>query len=130
VASYQISDPLSVGLEYLDVSQDNAALAGGGTGKAKYNGFALYGTYMITPKWRGVLRLESFDDHDGFHFNTPGQQVKYKEGTATLGYLMSDSVELRGEVREDRADQAVFRNFDGSTSKTLMTVALQGLYKF
>jgi hypothetical protein len=84
---------------------------------------------MPTPKWRAVVRLESFDDHDGFHFATAGQ-VKYKEGTLTLAYVASDSFELRGEVREDKADTAVFATYDGNTSKTLMTLALQGLYKF
>lgn len=126
VASWALTDAFSLGLEYLNVSQDNA-LAGGA--KAKYSGYAGYVTYMITPKWRGVVRLESFDDHDGVHFTTAGQ-VKYKEGTVTIGYLPTDSFELRAEVREDRADQTVFNQYDGTTSKTLMTLALQGLYKF
>ena len=126
VASYAFTDAFSLGLEYLDVSQDKV-LAGGG--KAKYSGYAGYLTYMITPKWRAVVRAESFDDHDGFRFGTAGQ-VKYKEGTVTLGYLPSDSFEVRVEAREDRADTAVYREYNGSTSKTLMTLALQGLYKF
>jgi putative OmpL-like beta-barrel porin-2 len=126
VASYAFTDAFSIGLEYLSFSQDNALAAGA---KAKYSGYAGYVTYMLTPKWRGVVRLESFDDHDGFHFATAGQ-VKYTEGTVTIGYLPSDSVELRAEVREDRADQTVFAQYDGTTSKTLMTLALQGLYKF
>jgi len=130
VASYALTDAFSIGLEYLTFSQDKA-LANGA--KAKYSGFAGYLTYMITPKLRGVVRLESFDDHDGFHFGTTAlttPQVKYKEGTLTLAYLPADSFELRAEVREDKADQAVFVGYSGSTSKTLMTLALQGLYKF
>jgi hypothetical protein len=55
--------------------------------------------------------------------------VKYYEGTLTLGYLPTKDVELRTEVRADRADQSVYID-GGSTSKTLMTFALQGLYKF
>ena len=128
VASYAFTDALSLGLEYLNVSQDKVP-SGAGTIKAKYSGYAGYFTYMITPKWRAVVRAESFDDHDGFRFGTAGQ-VKYKEGTVTLGYLPSDSFEVRVEAREDRADTAVYREYNGSTSKTLMTLALQGLYKF
>lgn len=130
VASYALTDAFSIGLEYLTFSQDKA-LANGA--KAKYSGYAGYLTYMMTPKWRGVVRLESFDDHDGFHFSTTGltkPQVKYTEGTVTLAYLPADSFELRAEVREDKADQAVFVQYNGTTSKTLMTLALQGLYKF
>src|SRR5882762_23490 len=93
VVSYQIIDPLSVGAEILNVSQDIPG-AGGTTAKAKYNGAALYVTYMFTPKLRGVLRGESFDDKNGFHF-APGataipvgpfatSDTKYKEVTATV----------------------------------------------
>jgi len=130
VASYALTDAFSIGLEYLTFSQDKA-LANGS--KAKYSGFAGYLSYMLTPKWRAALRAESFDDHDGFHFNTVAltkPQTKYTEGTVTLAYLPADNFELRAEVREDKADQAVFLGYDGNTSKTLMSVALQGLYKF
>ena len=129
VASWAFTDALSVGLEYLDFSQDKAVASG----KAKYSGFAAYASYLITPKYRASLRLESFDDHDGFHFATTGlatPETKYTEGTLTLAYLAADNFELRGELREDKANQAVFIGYDGSTSKTQATVALQGLYKF
>ena len=130
VASYAISDALSIGLEYLTFSQKNGN-ADGST--AKYDGFAGYVTYMINPKWRVAFRGESFDDKNGFHFGTAAvanSAVKYKEGTLTLAYLPADNVELRAEVRDDTADQAVFKQYDGTTSKSLMTMALQGLYKF
>jgi len=129
VASYAFTDAFSLGLEYLTVSQDKA-LANGG--KAKYSGFAGYLTLMPTPKFRAVLRLEQFDDHDGVHFGvfTTTPQTKYKEGTVTVSYLPADSFELRGEVRTDKADQAVYLDYAGNTSKTLSTFAVQGLYKF
>jgi hypothetical protein len=132
VVSYAFTDAFSLGLEYLNVSQDKVA-SGAGTIKAKYSGYAGYLTMTPSSKWRAVLRLESFDDHDGFHFGTallPTPQTKYTEGTVTLAFLPSDSFELRGEVRTDKADQAVFRDYQGSTSKTLSTLAFQGLYKF
>jgi hypothetical protein len=130
VASWAFTDTLSVGLEYLTFGQDNA-LAGGA--KAKYSGFAGYFTWLLNPKWRLAVRAESFDDHDGFHFGTTGLPTpgtKYKEGTVTVAFIPADNFELRAEVRDDTADQAVFKQFDGTTSKSLMTMALQGLYKF
>ncbi len=138
VVSYTIIDPLSVGVEYLMVTQDNAPLAGGSTGKAKYSGFAGYVTYMVTPKWRGVLRLEAFDDHDGFRYatvvptTTTPLGVKYKEATVTASYLAADNFEMRGEVRRDTANQTVFVDFGTppNASKSLTTFALQGIYKF
>jgi len=129
VLSWAVNDALSLGFEYLDVSQENfTSLTDGTSITAKYNGYAGYVTLMMGPKWRGVLRLESFDDKDGFHFGTAS--TKYKEYTLDLSYLPTDSYELRGEVRSDHADNAVFTQFDGTTSKDLMTFALQGIYKF
>ena len=125
VASYTIIDPLSVGLEVLSVSQENA---GGGTTKQKYSGVAGYVSYMFAPKFRGVVRAESFDDKDGFKFGTAS--TKYKEVTLTGAYLPADNFEMRAEVRRDNATNPVFPEFTGPLSKSLMTVALQGLYKF
>jgi|SRR5882672_1484470 len=131
VVSYQITDPLSIGLEYLNLSQDKFVnLTDGSTMKGKYSGFAGYVTYMITPKFRGTLRLESFDDKDGARFGLPATAQKYKEGTLTVAYLPADSFELRAELREDKADQAAFTSSSGTTSKTMSSVAFQGLYKF
>jgi hypothetical protein len=135
VASWTIIDPLSVGLEVLNVSQDNA---GGGTTQAKYSGVAAYVTFMFTPKLRGVLRGESFDDKNGFHFGTapgfPGafatSDTKYKEVTATVSFLANDSFEARAEVRRDQGTNAVFTDSTGATSKSMTSAALQGLYKF
>ena len=131
VVSYAIIDPLSVGLEVLDVSQDTV-----GNNKAKYNGVAAYVTYMFMPKLRGVLRAESFDDKNGFHFGTgvpaafATSDTKYKEVTATVSFLANDSFEARAEVRRDQANNPVFTDSTGATSKNMTSVALQGLYKF
>jgi hypothetical protein len=127
VASYTIIDPLSVGLEFLSVSQDIPG-AGGSTTKAKYSGVAGYVTYMFTPKFRGVVRAESFDDKDGVHFGTAG--TKYKEVTLTGAFLASDSFEARVEGRRDNATNTMFTDYAGAASKTMTSIALQGLYKF
>ena len=125
VASYTIIDPLSVGLELLDVSQDNTV---GGNAKGKYTGFAGYVTYMFTPKIRGVVRAESFDDKDGLRFGAASQ--KYKEVTLTGAFLASDSFEARAEVRRDQGNNKVFSDSTGTLSKNMTSIALQGLYKF
>ncbi len=127
VATYNVIDPLTLGVEYLDVSQDNWNAAGD---KAKYDGYALYATYMFTPQWRGALRAESLDDKDGYLFSVPGTKVS--EATATLSWLYSDNFELRGEVREDHGSNAIFT--DNSTppalGKSLTTYAVEALFKF
>ncbi len=129
VANYTINNRMSAGGELLYVSQDGVV---GGT--AKYNGLAGYFTYNLNREWRVAARAETFDDKNNFHFapnNQPANtDVKYNEITATLAYLPSSSVELRGEVRGDRSDKGVFVNSNGSTAKTLQTFGLQGIYKF
>ena len=126
VATWTILDPLSVGMEVLNVSQERA---GGGTATQKYNGAAFYGSYMFAPKLRGALRVEPrFDDKNGLRFGTAN--TKYQEVTATGAYLPGNNFEGRAEVRRDQATNPVFVNSNGTTSKTLMTIAFQGIYKF
>jgi hypothetical protein len=127
VASYSITDQLSVGGEILDVSQD--VPGAGGTTKAKYNGAAAYASFLFAPKLRGSLRVEQFDDKNGSHFTTAAG-TKYREVTVTGAYLAADNFEARAELRRDQANNAVFTDFSGNASKSLMSVALQGLYKF
>jgi hypothetical protein len=141
VATYTVIDPLTIGAEYLNVSQNGvpangsgiagaATATAGSTIKAKYSGYALYATYMVTPAWRLALRGEVLDDKDGFHYMNGN--AKYTEGTLTLSWLPSDSFELRGEVREDHANTAVFSDFSTTPAmgKGLSTFALEGLFKF
>jgi hypothetical protein len=123
VANFIVSNSLSLGAEILTFRQD---VPGGTT--QKYDGLALYFTLMLDPKWRAVVRGEYFDDKQGFHFATPAG-TKYYEGTLCLSYLPTSSVELRTELRADSANNAVYSD-GGSTSKTLMSFGLQGLYKF
>lgn len=135
VGSYTVMEPLSVGIEYLRVSQKDAVADGaGGTKSGTYSGIAGYLSYTFMPKTKASLRAESFNDKDGFRFpaaaaiaGTAG--TKHKELTLTLAYLAADNFELRGEMRSDRADQAVYT--DGANmSKSLTTYAVQALYKF
>src|SRR6266853_2715679 len=129
VATYTINNRMSAGGEVLYVSQDRAV-----GGSAKYNGLAGYFTYNLNREWRVAARAEMFDDKNNFHFAstsvTAGTDVKYTELTATVSYLASSSVELRGELRGDRANNAVFINSDGTTSKSMQSLGFQGIYKF
>jgi putative OmpL-like beta-barrel porin-2 len=124
VANWTVSNSLSLGGEILTFRQD---IPGGTT--QKYDGAALYFTMMLNQQWRGVVRGEYFNDKNGFHFLN-GVGTKYYEGTLCLSYLPNSSVELRTELRMDKANNSVYIDSDGSTSKTLMTLGLQGLYKF
>jgi hypothetical protein len=128
VASYSVTDALSVGAEVLNVTREVPG-AGSSFTKNKYNGAAGYASYTLTPKLRGTARVEQFDDKNGIFFGTAGGR-KYREMTATGAYLPADNFEVRAELRRDQANSDAFRRFEGGASKALMTIALQGLYKF
>jgi hypothetical protein len=123
VANFIVSNSISFGGELLTFKQDLGATT------VKYDGAALYFTMMLNPKWRGVVRGEYFNDKNGFHFTT-AQATKYYEGTLCVSYLPTSSFEARTEVRMDKASNSVFIDTDGSTSKSMMSFALQGIYKF
>src|SRR5881396_836798 len=129
VANYTINNRMSAGGEILYVSQDRAV-----NRAAKYNDLAGYFTYSLNREWRVTARAEMFDDKNGFHFAPAApftaSDTKYKEVTGTLAYLPNSSVELRTELRVDQANNAVFRNSDGTTAKSLQTLGFQGIYKF
>lgn len=128
VATYTVSEKLSFTLNYDNASQKNAStVAPSGNDTAKWSGVAAYVTYQISDTWRLAVRGETFNDKDGYR---TGVQQKWKEGTITLAYLPSKSIELRGEVRGDRSDVASFVKTDGSAGKSQNSFALQALYKF
>lgn len=131
VGTYAVTDAASLGLEYLYLTQDNfTALVPAATGiQAHYDGTALYGSYLFTPNWRLAVRGEFFRDPDGFHFGTRG--TNYREGTTALSWLPGDHVEVRAEIRCDRASNAVFSDLDAQgRGRSLLTYALEGLFKF
>ncbi len=127
VAAYTVSDPLSLGFEYLNVRQSDF---NGTSNTAKYDGYAVYLTYLFTPAYRLALRAESLNDKDGFHFGV--NNTKYSEFTATFSYLATDNFEVRGEVRGDKSSNPYFADL-GSTmpsGKNLVTYAVEALFKF
>jgi hypothetical protein len=133
VATYTLSDAMTVGAEYLRVQQDKFLNSDGNRIKGKYDGIAGYFTFMISSQLRAAFRAEAFKDTDGVRFGSLGAPAgtKFREATATLAYLPSASYEFRGEVRRDSASNSVFTDTGGgSLSKTLLTFALQGIYKF
>lgn len=128
VATYAVTDKLSFTLNYDNGSQRNAgSVAPSGSDTAKWNGIAGYAIYQMTDTWRVALRGETFNDKDGYR---TGVAQKWKEGTVTLAYLPSKSMEVRGEVRADRSDVSSFVQTDGSAGKSQNSVGLQLLYKF
>ena len=124
VAGFEASDALSF-LVNVDFGRQDEGTASGD--KADWSGVAGYINYKLAPDWRIAGRLEYFNDKDAFR---TGVDQTWKEGTVTVAYMPVESVELRGEVRYDRSNEAVFEDDNGSFEDSQTTVALEAIYKF
>ncbi len=113
------------------VRQQDAYIPGG---DAKYWGLAGYLNYQINDQYRVSFRAEDLRDETGLATalaGTPMGADNVREATLTLGYAPVKNFELRGELREDRADQGIFLGTNGSSlAQSMTTVAVQGVYKF
>ncbi len=128
VGTYNASDALTYVLNLDYGSQENATLANGGIGKAKWSGIAGYVKYQINGQWSLGGRGEYFDDKDGYR---TGLVQKWKEVTLTLAYQPIKALELRAEVRADHSNVAAFLNSSGTSAKNSQkSLGLQALYKF
>ena len=136
---------LALVLNY-DMGQQKEAstnLVTGATENAKWDAINVYVNYQFTDKLRTSLRLEQFNDK-GVVFSSPGVASSYRLGltdgadpvkkvngvTLTLGYAAADNFELRGEVRQDKADKEVYSEDGTSFTSKQMYFAVEGLYKF
>lgn len=124
VATFNFTDALSVALNGDVAKQKDAVVVGT---DAKWSGVAGYVNYKLSDRWRTSVRLEYFDDKDGFR---TGLVQKWKEATATLAYTPSKNVELRADLRGDKSDKNAFMQTSGSPKDSQQSVGLEALYKF
>ncbi len=132
VGTYNATDKLTFVLNYDYGWQENASTATPtGNGVATWNGIAGYANYQFTDQWRGSLRLEYFDDNQGYR---TGVKQQWKEMTYTLAYLPNKNIELRGEYRYDRSNGnspfGAIQNSDGGPTNSQYSFALEALFKF
>jgi Putative beta-barrel porin-2, OmpL-like. bbp2 len=114
VATVNATDALSFVVNY-DTGEQKEALAD--NSKAKWDGVALYANYQIAEAWRVSVRGEQFNDKNCFRTGCAFDSQKLKEGTATVGYAVTKSAELRAEVRQDKSDRDVFTKGGTATDK-------------
>jgi hypothetical protein len=108
----------------VDVGGEEDAAAAGGS--AMWWGIAGYAAYDWTEKLRTALRLEYFDDADGFRTGF-GSSLGLFSATVTLQYRIWRGLVGRLEYRHDEADEPVF---SGGSRESQDTVALSLYYSF
>lgn len=87
----------------------------------------VYLNYQATEQLRGSLRYEIFEDDDGARLGAVDNEVTGL--TLTVGYAPKPNFEIRGEVRQDSADQPIFTK-DGVADDEQNYFAVEGIYKF
>lgn len=142
IGTYNATEKLTFILNYDYGWQNNAGsintgvippttFSADGNGTATWNGIAGYANYQFTDQWRGSLRLEYFNDRDGYR---TGVKQQWKEMTYTLAYLPNKNIELRGEYRYDRSNgnspNGPFNNTSGTSGFGQSSFALEALFKF
>lgn len=139
VLTIKPTDALSLILNYDYGKQEDSVLdnAGTDTKDGKWTAITGYINYKFTDEWHMSLRGEVFDDKDGVKLGltdgtTGDLSKKTKEFTLTVGYAPSASFEVRGEIRQDKADKDAFvkKTADGTFTDKQTVVALETYYKF
>jgi len=129
VFTSNLSDTTTFILNGDHVSQESVY----GVGTEKYWGLAAYLNHQLSEKYRVSLRAEELKDDSGVaiaNVGTPPGSNTLKEVTLTLGYAPVKNFELRGEARSDHADKGVFLNSIMVPQSSMLTLGVQGIYKF
>ncbi len=128
VGIFNATEQLTLIVNFDYGSQENATLAAGNNGTAKWSGIAGYANYQINEQWRLSGRVEYLNDSDGYR---TGVVQKWKEATLTVGYMPIKALELRAELRADSSNVASFVNSSGTDSSTSQrSLGLQAIYSF
>lgn len=104
-----------------------------GLGDVTWYGYAVYARYKVSDAFEPSLRLEYYNDDDGFTVGTPADD--FKSVTLTLNYKLGTGathILLRPEVRWDKASTAVpiFLDDDGNPDDQQMTLGLNAIFYF
>ena len=132
VATYNITDNLSVTFNADIAKQEDAIAAGAAFRDAKWSGVAAYLNWKFADQWRVAFRAEQFNDEDGFRTGVNGTSgQKWTEGTVTVAYMPTTSAEIRFEGRYDKSDFATaFNQNNGPPDDSQYSFGVQGIYKF
>lgn len=111
------SPKVTLGVELLGGNEEGSAADGR---DATWTGVAVYLRTDPTPSFALTLRAETLDDSDG---NRTGTAQRLSEATLATQLKVAAGLFVRGEVRFDHSDTAVFNGRDGLESSQ-PTVAL------
>lgn len=128
IGTFNATEKLTFIANYDGALQTKAALPGGNTAEAVWQGLAAYINYKINDKWLPSLRGEIFSDRNGYR---TGVVQSWKEVTLTLGYIGVKNLILRAETRHDFSSANAFVASNGvGVGSNQQSYALEGIYQF
>ncbi len=126
VATFKVTDKLSLAGQALWAQEDNSPTTGGTT---HWSGLGFWTTFAWTAKCSTALRFEVLDDdNNGNRFSTMRQTVK--EFTVTQKHMMTPNMGARVEYRHDWSNQAAFVKHDASAVRNQNTISADWFVTF
>jgi hypothetical protein len=124
-ATWKATERFTLGGNYDYGTEENAPLA---TPKdVIWSGAAVYAKLGVSPRFSLALRLEQFDDRDGWR---TGIAQRLREITLTPEFRVTDHLVLRGDLRLDTSDEDVFEKKTDETTDRQPTALFNALYVF
>jgi hypothetical protein len=127
VATIKPVDPMTVFLEYT-LGHEEDALTPLGVRDAWWHGLAGILSYDWTDRFNTAFRGEYFRDGQGAR--TGVNRGDLFEATATAAYKFTAKLLGRAEVRQDWADQRIFKLGRSNADRAQTTFALQAVYTY
>ncbi len=130
VAVAKVTPSLSVAGVYdygHEASVSLADTAGGGVRDSTWQGVAGYARYTVSARTAVTARAEWFDDPQGAR--TQYSQA-LNEVTLTPEFRVHPMFVVRGDLRRDQSNRAVFEHGDGSFGRSQTTVSVNVLFVF
>jgi hypothetical protein len=101
--------------------------AGGGVRDSAWQGLAGYARYALSGRTAVTLRAEWFDDPQGAR---TGFVQTLREITVTPEFRLRPSLVIRGDLRRDWSDRAVFERSNAAFGRSQVTASLNALFVF
>jgi hypothetical protein len=124
VGTITATEKLKFVFDYANGKQADAMVLGQ---NAKWNALALYANYQLDDTWRLAYRHEGFNDTNGFR---SGVAQNLASNTVTVGYAVSKTLEVRGEVRADKSTQNSFLQSNGNGTNGQRSYSVDAIYQF
>lgn len=113
---------LNYGQEEMVAGFDEGGTAGT-ISLGKWSGFGIQPVVKVTDKFTVGARVEYFADSDGARTGT--DDLSATNITVTPGYMLTENLGLKGELRQDKANKKIFVDDKGTAKDSATSLGVQ-----